>query len=82
MLTWNRKDSTPLSAAPRAPKGDQRWIFGSYKSNYLFSLSGLPQSGPYQDEDKKSAINKNINSQIKKPHLKMIPIKDNYIYEL
>ena len=24
-----------------------------------------------------SAINKKINSQIKKPHLKMIPIKDN-----
>ena len=31
----------------------------------------------YQDEDKKSARNeKKINSQIKKPHLKMIPIKD------
>ena len=28
MLTWNRRDSTPLSAAPRAPKGDQGWIFG------------------------------------------------------
>ena len=27
MLTWNRRDSTPLSAAPRAPKGDQGWIF-------------------------------------------------------
>ena len=25
---------------------------------------------------KKSAINKKINSQIKKPHLKMIPIED------
>ena len=25
-----------------------------------------------------SAINKKINSQIKKPHLKMIPIKDKY----
>ena len=36
MLTWNRRDSTPLSAAPRAPKGDQGWIFWSYKS-----LSGL-----------------------------------------
>ena len=35
----------------------------------------------YQDEDKKSAINKKINSQIKKPHLKMIPIKDNYLYD-
>ena len=43
MLTWNRRDSTPLSAAPRAPKGDQRWIFWSYKS-----LSGLPESGPYR----------------------------------
>ena len=32
----------------------------------------------YQDEDKKSAINKKINSQIKNPHLKMIPIKDKY----
>ena len=30
----------------------------------------------YPDVDKKSAINKKINSQIKKPHLKMIPIKD------
>ena len=36
----------------------------------------------YQDEDKKSAMNKKNNSQIKKPHLKMIPIKnkDNSIY--
>ena len=36
----------------------------------------------YEDEDKKSTINKKkINSQIKKPHLKMIPIKDNiYVY--
>ena len=32
MLTWNRRDSTPLSAAPRAPKSDQGWIFWSYKS--------------------------------------------------
>ena len=32
-----------------------------------------------QDEDKKSAINKKNNSQIKKPHLKMIPIKDSSI---
>ena len=39
MLTWNRRDSTPLSAAPRSPKGDQGWIFWSYKS-----LSGLPES--------------------------------------
>ena len=28
MLTWNRRDSTPLSAAPRAPKGDQDGSFG------------------------------------------------------
>ena len=43
MLTWNRRDSTPLSAAPRAPKGNQGWIFWSYKS-----LSGLPESDPFQ----------------------------------
>ena len=43
MLTWNRRDSTSLSAAPRAPKGDQGWIFWSYKS-----LSVLPESGPYR----------------------------------
>ena len=43
MLTWNRRDSMPLSAAPRAPKGEQGWIFWSYKS-----LSGLPESGPYR----------------------------------
>ena len=43
MLTWNRRDSMPLSAAPRAPKDDQGWIFWSYKS-----LSGLPDSGPYR----------------------------------
>ena len=43
MLTWNRRDSPPLSAAPRAPKGDQGWIFWSHKS-----LSGLPESGPYR----------------------------------
>ena len=33
----------PLSAAPRALKGDQGWIFWSYKS-----LPGLPESGPYR----------------------------------
>ena len=43
MLTWNRRESTPLSAAPRAPKGDQGWIFWLYKS-----LSGLPESGLYR----------------------------------
>ena len=37
MLTGNRRDSTPLSAAPRAPKCDQGLIFWSYKS-----LFGLP----------------------------------------
>ena len=31
----------------------------------------------YQDEDKKVRNKIKINSQIKKPHLKMIPIKDN-----
>ena len=38
------------------------------------------QHKSYQDEDKKSAINKikkkKISSQIKKPHLKIILIKD------
>ena len=43
MLTWNRRDSTPLSAAPRAPKGDRGWILWSYKS-----LSVLPESVPYR----------------------------------
>ena len=33
-LTWNRRDSTPLSAAPQGPKGDQGWIFG-LKNPYL-----------------------------------------------
>ena len=36
------------------------------------------QKKPYQDEDKKFRNKIKINSQIKKPHLKMIPIKDNY----
>ena len=48
LLTWNRIDSTPLSAAPRVPRGDQSWIFWSYKSKYLFSLSGLLWLGPYR----------------------------------
>ena len=43
MLTWNRRDSTPLFPAPRGLTGDQGWIFWSYKS-----LSGLPVSGPYR----------------------------------
>ena len=38
-----RQYSTPLSATPRAPKGDQGWIFWSYKP-----LSGLPESGRYR----------------------------------
>ena len=37
----------------------------------------LKQHKNYQDEDKTSAMNKKINSLIKKLHLKMIPIKDN-----
>ena len=32
----------------------------------------------YQDEEKSPQWIKKINSQIKKPHLKMIPIKDTY----
>ena len=42
-IFWNRTDSTPLSAAPQTPKGDQGWIFWSYKS-----LSGLLLSCPYR----------------------------------
>ena len=30
MPTWNRRNSRPLSAAPRAPKGEQGWIFWSF----------------------------------------------------
>ena len=37
---------------------------------------------PNQDEDKKSAINKKINSQMKKPHLKRIPNKDKGWYAI
>ena len=45
--------------------------------NFFFLKKKQHQN--YQDEDKKSATNKKkINSQIKKPHLKMIPIKDNW----
>ena len=43
LLTWNHRDSMPLSAAPRAPKSNQGWSFWSYKS-----LSSLPLSGPYR----------------------------------
>ena len=99
MLTWNRGDSTPLSAAPRVPKCDrqQLWkalitgdtvtrlsipIQGRGKSpeegqrwNLAETLWKKKQHSIYQDEDKNSAINKKINSQIKKTHLEMIPIK-------
>ena len=37
MLTWNRRDTMPLSAVPRAPKGDQGWIFWCQKSNSGFN---------------------------------------------
>ena len=40
----------------------------------------LYQHKNYQDEEKKVRNKQKINSQIKKPHLKMIPIKDNYLY--
>ena len=40
MLTWNHRDSTPLSAAPQAPKGDQGWTFWSYKSLSILSRVG------------------------------------------
>ena len=42
----------------------------------LVTLS--PVITAFQDGDKKSAINKKLILRIKKPHLKMIPIKDNY----
>ena len=71
MLTWNRRDSAPLSAALRAPKVK----FGR-------NVVKKPHKN-YQDEGKKSAINKKkINPQIKKPHLKMTPIKDNQIFSI
>ena len=35
-LTNEHEDSTPLSAAPRAPKGDQGWIFWSYNPYLVF----------------------------------------------
>ena len=82
MLTWNRRDSTPLSAAPRAPKGDQVWKKARCeiwpKRSERRNNAKKKKKKNYQDEDKKSAINKKNNSQIKKPHLKMIPIKDKY----
>ena len=47
MLTWNRRDSTPLSAAPRA-RGEIWTKLCERRNN----------TKNYQDEDKKSAINK------------------------
>ena len=74
MLTWNRRDSTTPSGARGAADGG------------VESLRKKKQHKNYQDEDKKSAINKKINSQIKKPHLKMILIKRqlyrNYSYSI
>ena len=55
MLTWNRRDSTPLSAAPRAPNHLKKargeiWPKRSERRNNAKTT---------KDEDKKSAINKN-----------------------
>ena len=50
MLTWNHRDSTPLSAAPRAcGTVDRGWNIVKKK-----------QHKNYQDEDKKSTINKKL----------------------
>ena len=44
MLTWNRRDSTPLSAAPRATKGDQQlWkavITGNTVTRLIIPIRG------------------------------------------
>ena len=93
MLTWNRRDSTPLSAAPRAPKDG----FFGHKNPYLVFHSPCwrrPEVKFGQNVVKKETTQKKttkmrtksplwikINSQIKKPHLKMIPTKDNYLFE-
>ena len=89
MLTWTWKDSMPLSAAPLAPKGDQGWIFWSYKSNYLFSLSGLPDKNSEKNNKKSEKNNKKLPRWGKKSAIKLIlrlrnliskriPNKDNY----
>ena len=67
----------PLSAAPQTPKDDQGWIF--LHSEKIVFVVRRNKKKNYQDEDKKSTINKKINPQIKKPHLKRIPNKDNPI---
>ena len=38
MLTWNRRDSTPLSAAPRVPNGDQERIVREIHYNKCVSF--------------------------------------------
>ena len=52
---------------------------GTVETQLLYPLRHESRK-KYRDEDKKSAINKEINFQIKKPRLKMISIKDNYTF--
>ena len=93
MLTWNHRDSTPLSAAPRAPNGYKtQHSLSAVAVNHLKKARGeiWPKRSEEETTQKttkmrtKSSqrinLKKKINSQIKKPHLKMIPIKDNRIY--
>ena len=65
-------------------EGSNYWGYG-YKTRHSYPRPEVKfgrnvvkeettQHKNYQNEDKKSAIKK-IDSQIKKPHLKMIPIK-------
>ena len=67
-----KKKKTYLSeVAVKSPEEGQRWNL----AETLWKKKQHTKKN-YQDEVKKSAINK--NSQIKKPHLKMIPIKDSH----
>ena len=96
-LTWDRRDSTPLSYAPRAPKitkeGINYWGY-DYKTQHSYPRSRLNhlkkargEIWPKRSEEEtaqkqlrweqKVRNKEKINSLIKKPHLKMIPIKDN-----
>ena len=63
--------SIPIRGRCYSPEEGQRWnLAETQRKKKQHKKKKLPRWG-----QKKSAINKKINSQIKKPHLKMIPIK-------
>ena len=74
--------SSSLCFGQISPLAFFRWFNRDWNLAETYWRRHNTQKKPTKMRTKKSSINKKINTQIKKPHLKMIPIKDKLIIDI